>query len=79
VEKYHRAITVWVAATVVVVLGLINQEQAIEHIDFNTILLLIGMMVIVGITRKSGIFEYLAIKAAKLVNGQPIASWWCWQ
>jgi len=73
VEKYHRAITVWVAATVVVVLGLINQEQAIEHIDFNTILLLIGMMVIVGITRKSGIFEYLAIKAAKLVNGQPIA------
>lgn len=72
-EKYHRTITVWVAAGVVVVLGLINQEQAIEHIDFNTILLLIGMMVIVGITRKSGIFEYLAIKAAKLAKGRPIA------
>lgn len=72
-EKYHRTITVWVAAGAVITIGLINQEQAIEHIDFNTILLLIGMMVIVGITRKTGVFEYMAIKAAKQVNGQPVA------
>lgn len=72
-EKYHRTITVWVAAGVVITIGLINQEQAIEHIDFNTILLLIGMMVIVGITRKTGVFEYVAIKAAKQVKGQPVA------
>lgn len=71
-EKYHRTIVVWVGAAMVVTIGLINQEQAIKHIDFNTILLLIGMMVIVGITRKSGVFEYLAIKAAKLVKGQPL-------
>ncbi|HPF21217.1 MAG TPA: ArsB/NhaD family transporter, partial [Syntrophomonas sp.] len=51
----------------------INQEKAIEHVDFNTLLLLIGMMVIVGITRKSGVFEYLAIKSAKMVKGQPVA------
>ncbi|MEQ8200330.1 MAG: ArsB/NhaD family transporter [Syntrophomonadaceae bacterium] len=72
-EKYHRTITVWVAAAIAVALGLLNQEQAIGYIDFNTILLLIGMMVIVGITRKSGVFEFLAIKAAKLVKGQPLA------
>ncbi len=71
-EKYHRTVIVWLAAAIVVAVGLINQEQAIEHIDFNTILLLIGMMVIVGITRRTGIFEYLAIKAAKLVKGQPV-------
>lgn len=73
VEKYHRTVTVWMAAAIVIVVGLINQEQAIEHVDFNTILLLIGMMVIVGITRKSGVFEFLAIKAAKMVKGQPVA------
>lgn len=72
-ETYHRTVTVWVAAAAVITVGLINQEQAIEHIDFNTILLLVGMMVIVGITRKTGLFEFLAIKAAKKVNGQPVA------
>jgi Na+/H+ antiporter NhaD/arsenite permease-like protein len=72
-EKYHRTVTVWVAAAVVIIAGLINQEQAIEHIDFNTLLLLIGMMIIVGITRKTGVFEFLAIKAAKQVKGEPVA------
>lgn len=45
-----------------------NQEQAIEHIDFNTIGLLVGMMIIVNILKRTGVFEYLAIRAAK--NGQ---------
>ncbi|PKM76107.1 MAG: hypothetical protein CVU90_14160 [Firmicutes bacterium HGW-Firmicutes-15] len=72
-EKYPRTVTVWVAAALAMALGVINQERAIEHVDFNTILLLIGMMVIVGITRKSGIFEYLAIKSAKVVKGEPMA------
>jgi Na+/H+ antiporter NhaD/arsenite permease-like protein len=72
-EKIHRTIVVWIAAALVIALGVINQEKAIEHIDFNTILLLIGMMVIVGITRRSGVFEYLAIKSAKIVKGKPAA------
>jgi Na+/H+ antiporter NhaD/arsenite permease-like protein len=73
IEKYHRTVTVWMAAALVIAIGLINQEEAIAHVDFNTILLLIGMMVIVGITRKSGVFEFMAIKAAKMVKGQPVA------
>lgn len=72
-EKINRTIVVWMGAILVIVLGVINQEKAVEHIDFNTLWLLIGMMVIVGITRKSGVFEYLAIKSAKMVKGQPIA------
>ncbi|MDD3269935.1 MAG: ArsB/NhaD family transporter [Syntrophomonadaceae bacterium] len=71
-EKVHRGVVVWVAASLVIALGVINQEKAIESVDFNTLLLLIGMMVIVGITRKSGVFEYMAIKSAKLVQGKPI-------
>jgi len=72
-DKIHRTIVVWIGAVLVIALGVINQEKAIEHVDFNTLLLLIGMMVIVGITRKSGVFEYLAIKSAKMVKGQPVA------
>jgi Na+/H+ antiporter NhaD/arsenite permease-like protein len=72
-DKIDRTIVVWMGAALVIALGVINQEKAIEHIDFNTILLLIGMMVIVGITRKSGVFEYLAIKSAKMVKGEPVA------
>lgn len=71
-EKVHRGVVVWVAAALIIALGVINQEKAIEAVDFNTLLLLIGMMVIVGITRKSGVFEYMAIKSAKLVGGKPL-------
>ena len=70
-EKINRAIVALLAAGLMIVLGILNQEAAIRGIDFNTIGLLIGMMVIVAITRQSGIFQYLAIWSAKKVNAQP--------
>ncbi|MDS4026560.1 MAG: ArsB/NhaD family transporter [Candidatus Contendobacter sp.] len=70
-EKVNRAIVALVAAGLMIILGVINQEAAIRGIDFNTIGLLIGMMVIVAITRQSGIFQYLAIWSAKKVNANP--------
>lgn len=72
-DRIHRTIIAMLGATLVIALGVINQEHAIEAIDFNTIGLLVGMMIIVGITRQSGIFEYLAIKSAKLAGGKPLA------
>ncbi|MDD3024554.1 MAG: ArsB/NhaD family transporter [Syntrophomonadaceae bacterium] len=72
-EKIHRTIIAIAGGTLVIALGVISQEQAIEAIDFNTIGLLVGMMIIVGITRQSGVFEYLAVKAAKLAGGKPLA------
>lgn len=72
-EKIHRTIIALAGGTLIIALGVISQERAIEHIDFNTIGLLIGMMIIVGITRQSGAFEYLAIKSAKITGGQPLA------
>ncbi|MFZ1494710.1 MAG: SLC13 family permease, partial [Candidatus Competibacter denitrificans] len=60
-EKVNRAIVALVAAGLMIILGVLNQEAAIRGIDFNTIGLLIGMMLIVAITRQSGIFQYLAI------------------
>jgi Na+/H+ antiporter NhaD/arsenite permease-like protein len=73
VEKVHRSIIALVGASLVIVTGLLNQKQAFASIDFNTIGLLVGMMIIVGVTRQTGVFEYLAIKAAKMAGGKPLS------
>lgn len=70
-ERLNRAIVALLGAVVVIASGLLTQEQAIAGIDFNTIGLLAGMMIIVAIARKSGVFEYLAIWAAKRAKGSP--------
>jgi len=71
-EFFNKTIAVLLGAVLVVFFGLVNQEKIYEVIDWNVIFLLIGMMLIVGITKKSGIFQYVAIKAAKLVKGDPV-------
>lgn len=71
-EKIHRTIIALWGAVLLIILGILTQQEAINYIDFNTIGLLFGMMVIVGITRKSGIFEYVAIKAAHSTGGDPV-------
>jgi len=70
-ERLNRAIVALLGAILMIATGILNQEEAVAGIDFNTIGLLAGMMVIVAIARKSGIFEYLAIRAAKLARGNP--------
>lgn len=71
-EKLHRMVVAMFGAVVMIILGIIGQEEAVKAIDFNTLGLLIGMMIIVGITRRTGIFEYLAVKAAKQAKGEPM-------
>ena len=70
-EKINRTAISLFGAIVMIILGILNQEQAIEHIDFNTIGLLVGMMIIVNILKRTGVFEYLAIRAAKKAKGDP--------
>lgn len=71
-EKINRTVVALIGASLILFANVINQKQAINYIDFNTIGLLIGMMIIVGITRRTGVFEYMAIKAAKLAKGDPV-------
>jgi Na+/H+ antiporter NhaD/arsenite permease-like protein len=72
-EKINRAVIALLGAGAMVILGVLNQELAVEGIDFNTIFLLIGMMAIVGIMKDSGVFQYVAILSAKSVRGNPRA------
>jgi Na+/H+ antiporter NhaD/arsenite permease-like protein len=70
-EKVNRAIVALVGAGVMVLIGVLDQEEAIHGIDFNTIGLLTGMMILVSISRRSGMFQYLAVRAAQLAKAHP--------
>jgi len=71
-ERFNRAVLALLGAGLMILLGVLSQEEAIAGVDFNTIGLLVGMMVIVAITQKTGVFEYVAIVAAKAVRGHPV-------
>ncbi|MDC1286665.1 ArsB/NhaD family transporter [Gammaproteobacteria bacterium] len=70
-EKVNRAVVAGLGASLMVTLGVLNQQTAVSGIDFNTLGLLTGMMVIVAITRGSGVFQYVAVWSAKKVNASP--------
>jgi len=71
-ERIHRAVAAMLGAAIVVFIGIVPWEALLQHVDFGTIFLLLGMMIIVNTARGSGLFEYIAIKTAKLANGSPI-------
>ena len=70
-EKIHRTVIAMFGAMMMIMLGILDQETAIHHIDFNTLGLLIGMMSIVNVTAETGLFNYLAIWAAQAVKADP--------
>ncbi|MBX3527531.1 MAG: ArsB/NhaD family transporter [Rhodoblastus sp.] len=70
-EKINRSIVALVGACVMVVAGLLTQDEAIKGIDFNTIGLLTGMMILVSISRRSGMFQYVAVRAAQIARAHP--------
>ena len=71
IERVNRAIIALLAAGLMILSGVLTQEAAIQGIDFNTIGLLTGMMIIVAVTRQSGVFQFLAIWSAKSVGASP--------
>ena len=73
-EKLHRTnVALLGAAIVVLFVGDFSQEQAIEAVDFNTIGLLVGMMILVYLTQQTGVYDYVAIRAGQLSGGRSFA------
>jgi Na+/H+ antiporter NhaD/arsenite permease-like protein len=70
-EKVNRSIVALVGAGLMVVVGVLDQDEAIKGIDFNTIGLLTGMMILVSISRRSGMFEFIAVWAAQAAKAHP--------
>ena len=72
-EKVHRAAASMAGAVILLVTQVLTVDSAIEHVDVNTIGVLVGMMLFVAVVKNSGLFEYVAIKSAKLTHGKPWA------
>ena len=70
-EKVNRAIVALVGAGVMILVGVLDQEEAIKGVDWNTIGLLTGMMILVSVSRRSGMFQYLAVWSAKAAKAHP--------
>jgi len=71
-DRLNRAIIALIGAGLMIMSGVITQQAALrDGVDFNTLGLLTGMMVIVAITRKCGVFQYVAVWSAKKVNADP--------
>ena len=70
-EKIHRTVAAVAGGVLLVILRVLTVDQAVSYIDFSTIGVLIGMMLFVAVVRNSGLFEYVAIKAAKIAKGNP--------
>ena len=70
-EKLHRATVALAGGIVMILTGIISFEEGVEAVDFNTLGILLGMMLFVAVVKESGLFEYMAIKAAKAAKGDP--------
>ncbi len=70
-EKVNRSIVALLGAGLMIASGVLNQAQAVKGIDWNTIGLLTGMMILVSVSRRSGMFQYLAVWAAKKGRAEP--------
>ncbi|MEW6312434.1 MAG: ArsB/NhaD family transporter [Pseudomonadota bacterium] len=70
-ERVNRAIVALLGGALMILTGVLTQEAALRGVDFNTLGLLIGMMLIVAITKKCGVFQYVAIWSAKKVDARP--------
>ena len=70
-EKLHRTVAAVAGALLLILTGVLSVESGFSDVDLNTLGVLIGMMLFVAVVKNSGIFEYIAIKAAKIAKGRP--------
>jgi Na+/H+ antiporter NhaD/arsenite permease-like protein len=72
-EWVHRTKVALAGAAVLVLIGALDQNVAIEAVDWATLGLLTGMMIIVGLTERTGVFMYVALRSAQLSRGRPFS------
>lgn len=75
-EKIHKTVVAVFGASLVLLLKILDQHEAFHleeyGVDWNVIFLLVGMMIIISLIRPTGMFEYIAIRSAKLGRGEPV-------
>jgi Na+/H+ antiporter NhaD/arsenite permease-like protein len=74
-ERFDRTKIALLGAVLMLLTQTIDQEHAIESVDFNTIGLLVGMMLLVRLTEPTGVYNWLAVRAGQLSRGTRSWSW----
>jgi Na+/H+ antiporter NhaD/arsenite permease-like protein len=70
-DRVNKTLAALFGGLLMIVLRVIDQEQAFDAVDFNVIFLLAGMMILAGILRRTGFFQWLAIRSVKVALGDP--------
>jgi Na+/H+ antiporter NhaD/arsenite permease-like protein len=70
-EQVNRAVVALAGAGIMVIVGVLGQEEAIKGVDWNTLGLLTGMMILVSVSRRSGMFEFVAVWSARAAKAHP--------
>lgn len=70
-DRVDKTVAALLGGSLVVVVGIIDQEEAFAAIDLNVIFLLAGMMILAGILRRTGFFQWVAIRSVKVARGEP--------
>jgi Na+/H+ antiporter NhaD/arsenite permease-like protein len=70
-NKLNRSIVALIGASLMILVGALDQDEALRGIDWNTLGLLAGMMILVSISRRSGMFQYAAIWSAQRAKASP--------
>jgi len=71
-ELVNKAVAAFSGVAVLILLHVIDEHQAIEFIDFETIMLLFGMMMIVSVLKHSGLFTIVSVRISELTRGNPV-------
>ena len=72
-EWINKMLASLIGGFLLIVTGILTQGEAFKAVDWNVIFFLIGMMLVISVLKKTGVFMYVAIKTAKLVRGHPVA------
>lgn len=71
-ERLHRTVVALAGGMLLILAGILSQEEAFSAIDFNVIFLLVGMMVIADIMSETGVFQWIAVQSVNAGRGQPL-------
>ncbi len=74
--KIRSTTATLLGASLMAITGLVSGDQIVASIDHNTVGLLVGMMIVVGILSKCGLFQYVAVKAVKVTQGRGVLILW---
>ncbi|MCB5234533.1 MAG: ArsB/NhaD family transporter [Candidatus Cloacimonetes bacterium] len=71
-EWINKMLAALIGGFAIILTGIVSQDIAFSAIDWNVIFFLIGMMFVISVLKKTGLFMYLAIKIAKIAKGKPL-------